>query len=282
MTLDRVLATLRISRLHVGLLAAMYTVLGAYLSGSAWLQRPDDVIHGALVIALVVAFGFVINDYHDSDLDSISKPYRPIPSGRLSRRYALGFACTLALFAVVAAAGMGVLPVIAALALVACSAAYTFFLKPTLLLGIMMVAALNASAVLYGCMAAGRLSPGAVMLTVLAVLNAGAQETLYNVVDRAEDARFHVRTTAVRLGQDASLWLFSALALGCAAATIVPWSIHVGSHAYIWAALPCSTIPLVGVVILVRTRSTQDTLYLAHRIMKVVRLASVLPVLLLR
>lgn len=275
-------ATLRIARPHAGLLAAMYTALGAYLASSAWLHHPSTVLRSSLVIALIVAFGFIINDYHDAAEDQLSKPYRPIPSGRLSRRSALALACAAAGLSVVVAATLGLWPTLVALCLVACSAAYTFYLKPTLLLGITMVAFLNAAAVLYGCMAAGALTPAAVMLTVLALLNASAQETLYNLEDRVEDLRSNVRTTAVRLGPKGTLVLFVVLALSCAAATVAPWGIHIGSAAYIWVALPCSTIPLVGVVILVSLRSTQDRLRLAHSIMKLVRLSSVLPVLLLR
>jgi geranylgeranylglycerol-phosphate geranylgeranyltransferase len=280
--MDPLFATLRLARPHVGLLAAMYTVLGAYLTGSAWLRHPSDVIRAALVIALIVAFGFIINDYHDADEDRLSKPYRPIPSGRLSRRFALGLACASAALAVLLAASIGLLPAIVALFLVACSAVYTYMLKPTLLLGIMMVAFLNAAAVLYGCLAVGALTPAAAMLTVLALLNASAQETLYNLEDRAEDVRSDVRTTAVRLGPEATLALFSALGLGCAAVTVAPWLIHLGSGFYIWAALPCSTIPLLGVVIFIRGHPTQSNLSLAHSILKLVRLSSVLPVLLLR
>jgi geranylgeranylglycerol-phosphate geranylgeranyltransferase len=280
--MDPLIAILRIARPHVGLLAAIYTVLGAYLASSAWLQHPGAVIRAALVIALIVAFGFIINDYHDADEDRLSKPYRPIPSGRLSPRLALELACVSAALAVLVAASIGFLPAILALFLVACSAFYTYVLKPTLLLGIMMVAFLNASAVLYGCLAAGAFTPAAGMLTVLALLNASAQETLYNVEDRAEDARSDVRTTAVRLGPENSIALFSLLGFGCAIATVVPGLIHLGSGAYIWVALPCSTLPLLGVVVFVRRRPTQDNLGLAHSVLKLVRLSSVLPVLLLR
>ena len=280
--MDSLFATARIARPHAGLLAATYTVLGAYLTGSAWLDHLGDVIKAALVIAFIVAFGFIINDYHDADEDRLSKPYRPIPSGRMSALFALALACSSAALAVVLAASIGFRPALAAFFLVACSALYTYFLKPTLLLGIAMVGFLNASTVLYGCLAADALSSAAVMITVLGFLNASAQETLYNLEDRVEDARSNVRTTAVRLGPDATLTLFSVLTLACAAATIAPWGLHLGSDVYILAALPCSTMPLLAAVILVWRESTHETLRLAHSIMKLARLSSVLPVLLLR
>lgn len=260
----------------------MYTVLGGYLTGSAWFRDPGAVIRAALVIALIVAFGFIINDYHDADEDKVSKPYRPIPSGRLSRCTAFRLACTLAALAVIVGASLGLRSTIAAVFLVACSALYSYVLKSTLLLGILMVAVLNASTVLYGCLALDAFTPAAAMLAVLALLNASTQETLYNLEDRAEDAKSDVRTTAVRLGPEATLALFSAFGLVCALSTLVPWAAHLGSALYIWAALPCSTIPLLGIVVFVRGRPTQNNLRLAHSALKLVRISSVLPVLLLR
>ncbi len=275
-------AALRIARPHVGLLAATYTVLGAYLTGNAWFRQPSAIIRAALVIALIVAFGFIINDYHDSDEDRLSKSYRPIPSGRLSSVTAFKLACMCAALAVLVGASLGLLAAITAIVLVGCSALYSYVLKATLLLGILMVAVLNASTVLYGCIAVDAFSPAASMLAVLALLNAGTQETLYNLEDRAEDAKSNVRTTAVRLGPEATLTLFTAFGLGCAVATLVPWTAHLGSGFYIWAALPCSSLPLLGIVAFVRRRPTQGNLRLAHSILKLVRLSSVVPVLLLR
>lgn len=278
----RVGALLRFARLHVALLAGMYTVLGAAVASTGGIRHGSAVLQAAIFIGLIVTFGFITNDYHDADLDRFSKPYRPIPSGRVSRGFALLLACMSAGLALLVAASIDMRSAAAALVLVICSATYSYFLKATLLLGIATVALLNVSTVLCGCLAADMFSPAALLLAVFAFLNAGAQETLYNLVDRAEDARYGVRTTAVRLGPEKTVRLFATLTLACAAATLAPWVIHVGSAVYIWAALPCSTLPLLGIVLVVWRDPTQETYGRAHRIMKLVRLSSIVPVLLLR
>lgn len=279
---QRLFATVRFTRPHAALLAGLYTVLGAYLTGNSWIHYASDVIRAACVIGLIVAFGFIINDFHDADLDRVSKPYRAIPSGLVSERLALTLACGTAVLALVVAASIDLRMAAVALVLVLCSGLYSYVLKATLLLGIATVAFLNASAVLYGCMAATAFSPAALMLVVFALLNASAQETLYNLEDRTEDARLGVPTTAVRLGPETTLELFSVLTILCVAASLAPWVLHVGREAYIWAALPCSTLPLLGVVVFVWMKRTQSSYYVAHRVMKLVRLSSVLPVLFLR
>lgn len=278
---SRLFTMLRFPRPHAGLLAAMYTVIGSYLASADWPDRESNVIRAAVTIALIVAFGFIINDYHDVDLDRMSKPYRAIPSGVVSERFAVLLAWVAAGLAVGVAASADLRAAAAALVLVICSAVYTLYLKPTLFLGIGMVAVLNAGAVLYGCIAVDALSPAALMLVVFAFLNAGAQETVYNLEDRVGDAASSVPTTAVRLGTEATLGLFSLLALACAAVTLAPPAIHIGSKAYIWTVLPCTTLPLVGIVVYVWMERTQESYGRAHRVMKLLRLSSILPVLLL-
>jgi geranylgeranylglycerol-phosphate geranylgeranyltransferase len=46
-------------------------------------------ILSALPFFLAAAGGFAVNDYHDSEKDAVNKPYRAIPSHRLTRRMAL-------------------------------------------------------------------------------------------------------------------------------------------------------------------------------------------------
>ncbi|MQK95647.1 UbiA family prenyltransferase, partial [Escherichia coli] len=41
------------------------------------------------VVVLIAAGGYVINDYYDAEIDLINKPFRPIPSGRVSKVEAL-------------------------------------------------------------------------------------------------------------------------------------------------------------------------------------------------
>jgi len=57
-------------------------------------------IYVGVTLSLAQACGQCLNQYADSDLDRLIKPYRPIPSGLVSREEALGLSWLLALFAV--------------------------------------------------------------------------------------------------------------------------------------------------------------------------------------
>lgn len=57
-------------------------------------------IYVGVTLALAQACGQIVNQYVDSDLDKIVKPYRPIPSGKVDRDEAIGIAWLLAIFSV--------------------------------------------------------------------------------------------------------------------------------------------------------------------------------------
>lgn len=57
-------------------------------------------IYTGVTLALLQACGQCLNQYADLELDKIVKPYRPLPSGLVSKEEALGLSWLLAIFAV--------------------------------------------------------------------------------------------------------------------------------------------------------------------------------------
>lgn len=57
-------------------------------------------IYVGVTLALAQACGQCLNQYVDVELDKIIKPYRPLPSGLITREEALGLAWLLALFSI--------------------------------------------------------------------------------------------------------------------------------------------------------------------------------------
>lgn len=60
----------------------------------------STAIYVGVTLALAQATGQALNQYADWKLDKIIKPYRPIPSGLVSREEALGLSWLLAMFAI--------------------------------------------------------------------------------------------------------------------------------------------------------------------------------------
>ncbi len=277
----RLAALLHVLRPHVAAQAAAYTFLGAYLSVGARFTLTPLTALAAMIVAVVVAFGFVINDYADADIDRLTKPERPIPSGAVSRPQAAALArllvvltAVLILFTPIALQAITILNL-------ALTAAYALALKRTVLIGNATVALLNASILVFGGLAAGGVSAVVWAVAGMSFLYTLAQEVLYTVDDVDGDARAGIVTTAVYFGVEPALRLFRVLiglALLCAAAPAVVAGV---TPLYLAALLVCVALP-VGLFILPRTwRYEPRAVHRACAAMKVVRVASLAPLILL-
>ena len=125
-------------------LPAALTGPGDSLAGAAAASWPMGRRTALLPIssALIYWAGMALNDYADRELDAVERPERPIPSGAVSPREALGVAVALALLGVgVAALAGGRRAVAAALPLVGTVWAYDLVLKPTRFGPVMMATA---------------------------------------------------------------------------------------------------------------------------------------------
>lgn len=277
----RLTALIHITRPQIAAQAAAYTFLGAYLSAGADAILRAATVHAALIVALIVAFGFVINDYADADLDRLTRPDRPIPSGAVARPQAAALALVLAALALGSA--LVAPPQLRPLALLnlAFTAAYSLRLKRTVLLGNLTIALLNGSILLFGGLAAGRLTPLLRAVVAMSFLFTLAQEVLYTVDDLHGDASAGIVTTATCFGVGPSLHLFRTLmglALLSAAAPL--WLAPV-SPWYLVALLVFVVLPVGSYILPLTLRAEPAAISRACAALKRVRLASLVPLVLL-
>jgi len=94
-------AYIQLCRVFTGLAPLMAGLLGALAPvQSITLDHIRSAIYVGVTLMLSQFCGQIINQYSDVELDRIVKPYRPIPSGLVSREEALGLAWLLALFSI--------------------------------------------------------------------------------------------------------------------------------------------------------------------------------------
>lgn len=155
-------------------LPAALTVPGDTLAGAAAAGplRARSFAMPAASVALYWA-GMALNDWADRDLDAVERPERPIPSGRVSPRQALGVAAGLTAAGVGLAALVGGRPAAATAAALAGTVwAYDTVLKDTAAGPVAMGAARGLD-VLLGASASGRTQAGLVPAGLLAAHTAG-------------------------------------------------------------------------------------------------------------
>jgi geranylgeranylglycerol-phosphate geranylgeranyltransferase len=155
-------------------------------------------------------------------------------------------------------------------------------LKGLPLVGNATVGLLCAATLLYGALAAGRVTAAVGWATTMTFLFVFAQEVFYTVEDEDGDRRSSVATTATRLGTARALRAFEGLAALFVAATLGPWLAGVATDRYLYAVVPCTIAPTLAVVWLLRRPLTASTIDRASRLTRVVWFSSVVSVALLR
>jgi hypothetical protein len=172
---------------------AALSVPGDSLAGAAaagWPFGRRSIALSASAVCLYWA-GMALNDYADRDLDRLERPERPIPSGRISPRFALGLAAGLT------AAGVGIAGVAGgrealgvAVPLAATVWAYDLVLKSTPA-GPVAMAAARTLDVLLGA--------GGARAAVPAALTVGAHTLGITVLSRGEVHGTDARTPQAAL-----------------------------------------------------------------------------------
>lgn len=132
--------------------AAALVVLGARLLDTD--PIPASVWQAAAAMACITAFGYISNDLADLAEDAINKPYRPLPSGRVSVAQAQGLAGCLALLGLVGAASVSLAALGIAAIVLALLTLYNAHLKATPGYGNLLIGCLAGAALLTGGVAA--------------------------------------------------------------------------------------------------------------------------------
>lgn len=163
---------------------------------------------------LVTAFGNVLNDLRDHQLDAKAHPDRPLPSGRIRRFEAKLTAAFFLAFGLWQAFLAGGFPTLAFAGMNAFGlVAYEVWFKGMGLPGNVLVAVLVASTFAFGAVAAG-VPPAAWgllwLLAAMAFLANVARELLKDVEDMAADAG-HRRTLPLQAGSGVARLLAFAL-----------------------------------------------------------------------
>jgi 4-hydroxybenzoate polyprenyltransferase len=252
-----------------------------YLSGITTIALNAYQALALLVLALIISFGFVINDYVDLSIDRLTKPERFLPSGAVTLQEARLLGIVLVGLVVILA---GLLPAplrwIAYLNLFL-TAAYSLWLKRTVLLGNGTIAFLNSSILLYGPIMGNGANLVVWSVIAIVVLYTLAQEVLYTVDDYAGDAQAGITTTAIYLGVDLTLTIFKLLIGAVVLSSLVPVVLGFASVAYILLLIPCLLGPIFLRILPLAHQGGAAQITAACKTMKLVRISSLAPLLVL-
>jgi geranylgeranylglycerol-phosphate geranylgeranyltransferase len=167
-----------------------------------------------LAVFLITGAGNVVNDYYDREIDAVNRPKRPIPSGRITPKFALNY--SLILFAVGCTLASLVNPI--CLLVAAFNSVTLFFyarnLKTTLLAGNLCVAYLTGSTFLFGGATAGQAGLLANQVPfLLSFLATMSREIAKDIEDMEGDCQGGAKTLPIIAGEKLAAVLAAAFGL---------------------------------------------------------------------
>jgi 4-hydroxybenzoate polyprenyltransferase len=220
----------------IGALLLLWPTLWALWLASSGLPLPHLIIVFVIGTLLMRSAGCAINDYADRELDGHVKRtrLRPLAAGEIRPREALAVAGALALCAFAFALFLNRFAIVLSFVALAIAAAYPFtkrfFPMPQLVLGL----AFGMGIPMAYAAVQGRLPLECWLLLAANICYSFAYDTEYAMVDRDDDARMGVRSSALVLGRWdvaavlASYALMLALLLALGALRAIAWPYYVG------------------------------------------------------
>jgi len=202
---DRLIQYAHLMRLNrpVGIYLLLWPTLWAlWIAGGG---HPDLLVVFVFVsgVVLMRSAGCVINDYADREFDPHVERSRdrPIAAGRVKPREALALFAVLCLGAFGLVLLMNELTIWLSLAGVALAASYPFMKRYTHLPQVYLGAAFGWAVPMAFAAQTGSVPKVAWLLFVATVLWATVYDTMYGMVDREDDIKIGIKSTAVLFGE---------------------------------------------------------------------------------
>jgi geranylgeranylglycerol-phosphate geranylgeranyltransferase len=199
------------------------------------------LVLGMAAVGLAVAASNVFNDIVDIEPDRVNVPERPLPLGLISVRTAMLWCWSLSVAALGAALPLGWGHTVWVGLVLLVSVWYTLRLKRILIVGHLVIAALLASALLFGATLGSGLSAAVVVGAVEIAIFTFGRETLKGVRDAEGDRLFGASSIASVWGEGPAVATFAAC---CVAVMLVAaWA---GPIAHV--AVMASMVGVPGVI----------------------------------
>jgi 4-hydroxybenzoate polyprenyltransferase len=202
---ERFLQYAYLMRLHrpIGIYLLLWPTLWALWVAGEGQPRPLVLLVFLFGVVLMRSAGCVINDYADRNIDPhVTRTRdRPLAAGRVSPREALSLFAILSLVAFGLVLLMNRLTILLSFGAVVLAAVYPFMKRFTHLPQVILGAAFAWAIPMAFAAQTGNVPKVAWLLFVATVLWATAYDTMYGMVDRDDDVKIGVKSTAILFGE---------------------------------------------------------------------------------
>jgi len=167
--------------------------------------RALNLVCGFVTGFTLTAGSMAVNDYYDREIDATNEPNRPIPSGLVKPKEAVGFALILTVVGFAAAYLTGVFSLSVAVISWVVFTSYTTVGKRSGLPGNFLVSICVAIPFVYGSIVAtDAIATNVLIFVSMVFLSNTGREITKGIVDVEGDIKQNVKTLAVRFGSGAA------------------------------------------------------------------------------
>ncbi len=202
---DRLTQYFRLTRLNrpIGMFLLLWPMLWALWVASEGKPHPGVLVVFLLGVVLMRSAGCVINDFADRDFDPhVRRTHqRPIAAGRVTPREALAVFVVLCLLAFALVLTMNRLTIYLSVGGVLLAALYPFLKRYTHLPQVGLGMAFGWAVPMVYAAQTGTLPKTAWLIYVIAVVWPVIYDTMYAMVDREDDLKIGVKSTAILFGE---------------------------------------------------------------------------------
>jgi 4-hydroxybenzoate polyprenyltransferase len=228
------LKLMRVDR-PIGILLLLWPTLWALWLAAEGLPRWHLLLIFALGVFLMRSAGCVINDYADRDIDGkvARTAMRPLATGAVSKREALLLFASLCAIAFMLVLFTNRTTILLSLVAVALAGIYPFMKRYTHLPQVVLGAAFGWSIPMAFAAQTGSIPHGAWLLFIANLLWTVVYDTFYAMVDRDDDIKIGVKSTAILFGDDDKLIIGSLQACVLFTLILAGTQFHLGYWYYV-------------------------------------------------
>jgi len=251
------------------LIASLGTTIAGLIASNFNIHLLDKILLASLVVFLICGFGNVINDIYDIDIDRINKPYRPLPSGKVSIKSAKLLTWILAFSGLLLSLFNWACFIIA---LINTTILYLYarWFKRDKKVGNPLVAYLTGSVFLFGGASVGNIFITSILF-LCAMLTTWAREIVKDFEDMEGDRGRGVISLPIKYGKRA-LYLALGLLILAVLLSPLPYLMGIFSFPYLVGVLICDILLLYSIVKLIKNPTKEEAYRCAKEIKVVINL----------
>lgn len=272
-------AYLELLRIH-NVVAALLTTLIGWLTVRVEVNALTNtsLIIPLLAVGLVSSAGYVINDYFDIEVDKVNKPYRPIPSGRVTPREALYLTLALIVIGVTPSLTVGPYTAVFVLINTLLVIMYSYKIKELGFIGNVVVSLEGAFTIILGALTPSELLEDLSLVrfslvpAIYAFTLLLAREIIKTVEDMRADEVRNVKSLPRVIGVFKSSIIAFILQLLIVCISLIPLSVGYG-YLYLTLALVTDALLAYSAINTIKLGRLSNPELLASRLRGVLKLS---------